>query len=75
MSVISKRFGAESVPEKPNVFRTKAKNAQEAHEAIRPTSAARTPESLKGHLADDQLRLYTLIWQRTVACQMVPADL
>ncbi len=71
--VIGRRFGAENVPEKPNFFRTKAKNAQEAHEAIRPTSAARTPESLKGHIADDQLKLYTLIWQRTVACQMVPA--
>ncbi len=72
-SVIGQRFGKESVPEKPNVYRTKAKNAQEAHEAIRPTSAARSPESLKGHIEEDQLRLYTLIWQRTMACQMIPA--
>ncbi|MFQ5983485.1 MAG: DNA topoisomerase, partial [Woeseiaceae bacterium] len=54
-------------------FKTKAKNAQEAHEAIRPTSVARTPESLKGKLDEDQLKLYTLIWQRTMACQMTPA--
>ncbi len=72
-ATIARQFGKEAVPEQANVFRTKAKNAQEAHEAIRPTSAARTPESLKGHLQEDQLKLYTLIWQRTMACQMVPA--
>ncbi|NNF51599.1 MAG: type I DNA topoisomerase, partial [Gammaproteobacteria bacterium] len=72
-AVIAEHFGKDSVPEKPNTFRTKAKNAQEAHEAIRPTSASRTPESLKGHIEEDQLKLYTLIWQRTMACQMVPA--
>jgi DNA topoisomerase-1 len=71
--VIKERYGAENVPEEPRTFKTKAKNAQEAHEAIRPTSVARTPDSLKGKLDDDQLRLYTLIWQRTMACQMVPA--
>jgi DNA topoisomerase-1 len=71
--VIKERYGAENVPEEPPTFKTKAKNAQEAHEAIRPTSVARTPDSLKGKLDDDQLRLYTLIWQRTMACQMVPA--
>ena len=71
--VIKERYGAENVPEEPRTFKTKAKNAQEAHEAIRPTSVARTPDSLKGKLDNDQLRLYTLIWQRTMACQMVPA--
>ena len=70
---ITERYGAENVPDEPRVFKTKAKNAQEAHEAVRPTSAARTPESLEGHIENDQLRLYTLIWQRTMACQMVPA--
>ena len=71
--VIKERYGAENVPEEPRIFKTKSKNAQEAHEAIRPTSVARTPDSLKGKLDKDQLRLYTLIWQRTMACQMVPA--
>jgi DNA topoisomerase-1 len=71
--VIAERYGAKNVPDEVRVFKTKAKNAQEAHEAIRPTSVARTPESLKGMLDEDQLRLYTLIWQRTMASQMVPA--
>ena len=71
--VIRERYGAENVPGEIRTFKTKAKNAQEAHEAIRPTSAARTPESLKGKLDEEQLKLYTLIWRRSVACQMVPA--
>ena len=71
--VIKERYGAQNVPDEPRKFKTKAKNAQEAHEAIRPTSVARTPDSLKGKLDEDQLRLYTLIWQRTMASQMVPA--
>jgi DNA topoisomerase-1 len=71
--VIADRYGAENVPEEVRVFKTKAKNAQEAHEAIRPTSVAITPESLKGKLDEEQLKLYTLIWRRTMACQMVPA--
>ncbi len=71
--VISDRYGPENVPSDVPVYKTKSKNAQEAHEAIRPTSAAVTPEFLKGKLEEDQLRLYTLIWQRTMACQMVPA--
>ena len=71
--VIRERYGAENVPDEVRVFKTKAKNAQEAHEAVRPTSVARTPESLKGKLDEDQLKLYTLIWRRTMACQMVPA--
>jgi len=71
--LIAERYGAENVPEEPRVFKTKAKNAQEAHEAIRPTSVALTPESLKGALDEDQFKLYSLIWKRTMACQMVPA--
>ncbi len=71
--VIADRYGSENLPESPREFKTKTKNAQEAHEAIRPTSAARTPESLKGKLDAEQLKLYTLIWQRTMASQMVPA--
>ena len=71
--VIAERYGSENVPESPREFKTKAKNAQEAHEAIRPTSVARTPDSLKGALDADQFRLYSLIWKRTMACQMVPA--
>lgn len=71
--VIRERYGAGNVPPEPRQFKTKSKNAQEAHEAIRPTSVKRTPESLKGKLDREQLKLYTLIWQRTMACQMVPA--
>jgi DNA topoisomerase-1 len=71
--LIRERYGAENVPDEIRTFKTKAKNAQEAHEAIRPTSVAHTPESLKGKLDDEQLKLYTLIWRRTMACQMVPA--
>ncbi len=72
---IQSQFGAEFVPSKPRVFKTKSKNAQEAHEAIRPTSFSRTPESLKGTLPADELKLYTLIWKRTVASQMEAAVL
>ncbi len=71
--VIAERYGSKNVPNSPREFKTKTKNAQEAHEAIRPTSAARTPESLEGKLDREQLKLYTLIWQRTMASQMVPA--
>ncbi len=71
--LIADRYGPENVPDKARVFKTKAKNAQEAHEAIRPTSVARAPESLKGALDQDQLKLYSLIWKRTMACQMTPA--
>jgi DNA topoisomerase-1 len=73
--VIEQRYGAEQVPETPRVFKTKSKNAQEAHEAIRPTASARIPDEVKGHLTQDQFRLYDLIWKRTVACQMVHATL
>jgi DNA topoisomerase-1 len=71
--VIADRYGSKNVPEEARVFKTKAKNAQEAHEAVRPTSVARHPDDLKGVLEDDQYKLYSLIWKRTMACQMVPA--
>ena len=69
---IGATFGKEFLPGRRNVFRNK-KGAQDAHEAIRPTSAARRPETLKGALDRDQLALYDLIWRRFVASQMVPA--
>ena len=70
---IAGRFGDEYLPEAPRNYKTKSKGAQEAHEAIRPTSAQRSPETLSGVLSRDQLRLYTVIWQRFVACQMADA--
>ena len=72
---IARAFGARNVPRTPRVFRTRARNAQEAHEAIRPTSVARTPESLAKVLPKDQARLYELVWKRTVACQMLHATI
>ncbi|HLF12673.1 MAG TPA: DNA topoisomerase I, partial [Gammaproteobacteria bacterium] len=71
--VIANRFGKDNVPDEPRRYTTKAKNAQEAHEAIRPTSAARAPEDVKRHLDANQYKLYELIWKRTVASQMIPA--
>lgn len=73
--VISERYGGDSLPEKAHVYTTKSRNAQEAHEAIRPTTAALTPEQLKSYLKPDQLKLYELIWKRTVACQMIHATM
>ncbi len=73
--LIETRFGKDYVPEKPRFYTSKAKNAQEAHEAIRPTDLFRTPDDLARHLDKDQLRLYELIWKRTVACQMESAVL
>ena len=70
---IADRYGESYVPKKPPVYKTKARSAQEAHEAIRPTSVFRTPERVKPYLNSDQYRLYTLIWQRFVASQMPPA--
>jgi DNA topoisomerase-1 len=70
---IASKYGKNQVPDEPRVYKTKSKNAQEAHEAIRPTSVLRTPESIKEHLSSEQWRLYDLIWKRTVACQMIPA--
>ena len=72
--LIQERFGAEYLPESPNVYKT-SKAAQEAHEAIRPTSAARDPESIRPYLDQDQYNLYKLIWNRFIASQMVPAIL
>ena len=69
---IGSTFGEKYLPEKPNFFKSK-KDAQDAHEAIRPTDVARTPESVKPYLPDDMFRLYQMIWQRFVASQMVPA--
>ncbi|MCP4275061.1 MAG: type I DNA topoisomerase, partial [Gammaproteobacteria bacterium] len=71
--LITERYGPENVPADVPVYKTKAKNAQEAHEGVRPTSALRTPESLQDRLEPDQFKLYSLIWKRTVASQMVPA--
>ena len=73
--LIGQRYGADKVPETPNFYKTKSKNAQEAHEAVRPTSALRTPESVKAFLSEEQFKLYDLIWKRTVACQMIYATL
>ncbi|PCH61522.1 MAG: DNA topoisomerase I [Gammaproteobacteria bacterium] len=73
--LISKRFGATEVPATPNIYKTKAKNAQEAHEAIRPTSANYVPGEIKSNLTSDQFKLYELIWKRTIACQMIHATL
>ena len=73
--VIARDYGTDSLPDKPNFYQTKSKNAQEAHEAVRPTSALRTPAHVGRYLSDDERRLYELIWKRAVACQMVPATL
>jgi DNA topoisomerase-1 len=70
--MIGERYGADYRPEKPNFYKSK-KDAQDAHEAIRPTSALRTPESVASFLAEDEAKLYALIWQRFVASQMTPA--
>ena len=72
---ITNRYGEGQIPAQARSFKTKSKNAQEAHEAIRPTSVTRTPESLKGSLDKAQMRLYELIWKRTVACQMKHATI
>ncbi|MEZ5921588.1 MAG: type I DNA topoisomerase [Parvularculaceae bacterium] len=71
---IEKEFGAEYRPDSPRVYKTKAKNAQEAHECIRPTSFARLPGKIRG-LDADQHRLYELIWKRAIASQMQSAEL
>jgi DNA topoisomerase-1 len=72
---VEREFGRQGLPEHPMVYKTKSKNAQEAHEAVRPTSALRTPKSVAAYLTPDQLRLYELVWKRAVACQMKPATL
>jgi len=73
--LIGSRYGAAYLPSSPRAYKTKAKNAQEAHEAIRPTDMFRAPKDVASHLDRDQLRLYELIWKRTVACQMESAVL
>ena len=74
-AMLGKNYGKEYVPTTPREYHNKAKNAQEAHEAVRPTSAARTPADVAKHLHRDQARLYELIWKRAVASQMESAEL
>ena len=74
-TAIKDTFGNNYVPEKPRFYSTKAKNAQEAHEAIRPTDFMRTPDSVKQYLDSDQAKLYDLVWKRAIASQMTPADI
>jgi len=73
--VIAERFGKEYVPAQPRLYKSKAKNAQEAHEAIRPTGLGRHPDTLKHVLDRDEMRLYKMIWERTIASQMADAVL
>jgi DNA topoisomerase-1 len=70
---IAKHFKPDYLPKNAVQYRSKSKNAQEAHEGIRPTSIARTPDQVRAHLTTDQARLYEMIWKRTLACQMSPA--
>ncbi|MEQ9573523.1 MAG: type I DNA topoisomerase [Nitratireductor sp.] len=72
---IADTFGASYVPDKPRVYSTKAKNAQEAHEAIRPTDFSRTPDQMRAILDHDQARLYELVWKRAIASQMNAAEI
>ncbi len=74
-SLITQKYGSSALPEEPRFYKTKAKNAQEAHEAVRPTSAMNEPDRIKSYLGDDEYRLYSLIWKRTIACQMIHATL
>ncbi len=73
--LISQRYGVDNLPKSTNLYKSKARNAQEAHEAIRPTSAMRIPAQVKRALGADHYRLYELVWQRAVASQMIPATL
>ena len=72
---ITSQYGADHCPEQVRIYKSKSKNAQEAHEAIRPTSVARTPEQIRNYLDDSQFKLYQLIWRRTMASQMIDATL
>lgn len=74
-SAILKDFGDRYLPEKPRFYSTKAKNAQEAHEAIRPTDFSRTPASIRQYVDADQFKLYDMIWKRAIASQMQPAEI
>jgi DNA topoisomerase-1 len=71
--LIGSEYGSNFLPEKPNFYKTKQQNAQEAHEAIRPTSSLRTPDSVHKYLQEDEFKVYKLIWQRFVASQMTQA--
>lgn len=74
LKFIDSQFGANFVPKTPRFYKTKSKSAQEAHEAIRPTSPFRTPSSIKQHLSNDEFKLYELIWKRFIASQMSDAS-
>src|SRR5690606_33500023 len=74
-SAVAKTFGDKYLPEKPRYYSTKAKNAQEAHEAVRPTDFSRTPAEVRKYLDADQARLYEMIWKRAIASQMEPAEI
>ncbi len=67
---IQRHYPKEYMPNKPRIYKTKSKNAQEAHEAIRPTDFNKTPQEISGYLSEDEYKLYELIWLRTIACQM-----
>lgn len=73
--LISARYGANNVPAEPRIYHTKSKNAQEAHEAVRPTDVTLLPEKIKDHLSPEQFKLYELIWKRAVASQMIHATM
>jgi len=72
---IPERYGKDALPAAARTYKTKAKNAQEAHEAIRPTSIRRAPEEIKKYLSAEQLKLYNLIWKRTISSQMIHATI
>ena len=72
-AAVAARWGARLLPAEPPRYKTKTRNAQEAHEAIRPTAAARAPEETAAHLEADQQKLYELVWKRAMASQMIPA--
>jgi DNA topoisomerase-1 len=74
-ALIAQKYGEENVPKEPRQFKTKSKNAQEAHEAVRPTAANQLPSQIKSYLSVEQYKLYNLIWKRTIACQMIHATL
>lgn len=74
-AMIAERFGKDALPDAPRQYKTKAKSAQEAHEAVRPTMPTRIPDEIRGSLSDEQFKLYQLIWRRAVACQMIHATI
>jgi DNA topoisomerase-1 len=74
-SYIPERYGKQALPAEVRTYKTKAKNAQEAHEAIRPTSILKTPDDIKKYLSAEQIKLYDLIWKRTISSQMIHATI